>query len=74
MAFQRLIAGFQIERAFSAPSPQQQRVAGYVVTSFADQIQQSAVDGRTIVVGEIDQSSLLYEAAQFDQVTSAFAT
>lgn len=69
----RLIALFpfrlHIESMFATSLPEQEQIA--ILTCLRRQFEHGAVKRRAIIIGKIDQTSFLDEAAQFDQVASA---
>ena len=66
--------GFCIEGPSAAPLPQRQYLADIVTACACSEIEQCAVEGSAIVVGQLDQAGFLDKATQLDQVTCSFAS
>jgi hypothetical protein len=64
----------QIERALSPSSPQHSDLFTPVIPKPRRDVDQSAIEHRTIITGQFDQSSLGNQTTELDQLARAFAT
>lgn len=69
--------GFSLSLALECPSafpfPKHERLFAFLTAQLGRNGEERAVERGAIVIGEIDQSGFHDEAAQFDQLTRAFA-
>ena len=64
----------RVECAFAAPFPEGENGAGFVGLDARGAIEHRAVEDGAIVVGQLDQTGFLDEAAQLYEVAGAFAS
>src|SRR3546814_5324015 len=64
---------FRVERALAPPLPERQHIASVVALNARCTIEQRAVKGGAIIVGQLDQTGFLDEAAQLYEMARALA-
>src|SRR3546814_18042763 len=64
---------FRVERALAPPLPERQPIASVVALNARCTIEQRAVKGGEISVGQLDQNGFLDEAAQLYEMARALA-
>src|SRR3546814_9066220 len=62
---------FRVERALAPPLPERQHIASVVALNARCTIEQRAVKGGAIIVGQLDQTGFLDEAAQLYEMARA---
>src|SRR3546814_1471779 len=65
---------FRVERALAPPLPERQHIASVVALNARCTIEQRAVKGGAIIVGQLDQTGFLDEAAQLYEMARALAS
>src|SRR3546814_3078427 len=62
---------FRVERALAPPLPERQHIASVVALNARCTIEQRAVKGGANIVGQLDQTGFLDEAAQLSEMVRA---
>src|SRR3546814_7493036 len=65
---------FRVERALAPPLPERQHIASVVALNARCTIEQRAVKSGAIIVGQLDQTGFLDEAAQLYEMARALAS
>src|SRR3546814_16604373 len=65
---------FRVERALPPPLPERQHIASVVALNARCTIEQRAVKGGAIIVGQLDQTGFLDEAAPLYEMARALAS
>src|SRR3546814_13231089 len=65
---------FRVERALAPPLPERQYIASVVALNARCTIEQRAVKGGAIIVGQLDQTGFLDEAAPLYEMARALAS
>src|SRR3546814_12620470 len=66
-----LTVRFRVERALAPPLPERQHIASVVALNARCTTEQRAVKGGAIIVGQLDQTGFLDEAAQLYEIGRA---